>query len=154
MNLILWRHAEAEDGDGHDDAARELTKKGRRQAERMAHWLRPRLDGDWQVVVSPAKRTLQTVKPLEREFEASEAVGLDATAAGMLRAAGWPGGARNVLIVGHQPTLGQAAAHLMGGGVGDLAIRKGAIWWFETRGGNAHRETVLRAVLGPSLLEP
>ena len=37
MNLILWRHAEAEDG--ADDLQRALTGKGRRQAARMAQWL-------------------------------------------------------------------------------------------------------------------
>ena len=59
MELILWRHADAEDANGKEDAARELTKKGRKQAERMAKWLRPRLDGDWRILVSPAKRALQ-----------------------------------------------------------------------------------------------
>ena len=37
MNLLLWRHAEAQDGD--PDLARELTARGRKQAEKMAHWL-------------------------------------------------------------------------------------------------------------------
>ena len=41
MDLILWRHAEAEDGVGKPDTERELTKRGRKQAERMAEWLRP-----------------------------------------------------------------------------------------------------------------
>ena len=36
MELILWRHAEAEGPGPKGDLARSLTKKGRRQAERMA----------------------------------------------------------------------------------------------------------------------
>ena len=47
MELILWRHADAEDPGPKGDFARELTKKGRKQAERMAAWLRPRLEGEW-----------------------------------------------------------------------------------------------------------
>ena len=153
MELILWRHADAEDANGKDDEARELTKKGRRQAERMAKWLRPRLEGDWRIVVSPAKRALQTVKPLDLPFEESEAIGTGTSPAALLREAGWPGGGADVLVVGHQPTLGEAAAKILGVAEGDLAIRKGAIWWFVTRGGEGNMDTVLKAVLAPDLLD-
>ena len=54
MDLILWRHAQAqmllaEDGESvlpfelERDLARTLTPKGQRQAERMAEWLNQRL---------------------------------------------------------------------------------------------------------------
>ena len=56
MDLILWRHADAEDVGSQGDAARNLTKKGRKQAERIAEWLRPRLEGDWRILCSPAAR--------------------------------------------------------------------------------------------------
>ena len=36
MDLILWRHAEAEDG--ANDLARELTQKGHKQAARVADY--------------------------------------------------------------------------------------------------------------------
>ncbi len=40
MDLILWRHAEAENAEeGRDDLSRALTPKGERQALRMASWL-------------------------------------------------------------------------------------------------------------------
>ena len=40
MDLILWRHAEAQDPeDGMDDLARALTRRGEKQAARMAAWL-------------------------------------------------------------------------------------------------------------------
>jgi phosphohistidine phosphatase len=145
MELILWRHAEAEDANGKQDIARELTKKGRKQAERMAEWLRPRLDGRWRVLVSPAKRALQTVKPLDLDFEVSEAVGL--------HEAGWPDGERPVIVVGHQPTLGEVAARLLLGNEGEATIRKGAIWWFEARAREGKMETILKAVMNPDLLD-
>jgi phosphohistidine phosphatase len=154
MELILWRHAEAEDRAKHSetDAARELTKKGRKQAERMAKWLDERLDKSWHIVVSPAIRTLQTVEPLARTFDTSEEVGLGATAKSVLAAADWPDGNRNVLVVGHQPTLGQAAARVLEGRAGDISIRKGAIWWFVQREGDDGAETLLKAVLDPDTL--
>ena len=150
MELILWRHAEAEDG--ADDGARELTKKGRKQAERMAKWLRPKLDGDWRILVSPAKRTLQTVKPLDLPFEVDDAVGTSASAPAVLRAAEWPSGAKNVLVVGHQPTFGEAAATILETAAGGLSVKKGAIWWFATRD-RGLGEVVLKAVVSAEMLD-
>ena len=37
VDLILWRHAEAEPGE--PDLGRRLTSKGLKQAERMGEWL-------------------------------------------------------------------------------------------------------------------
>ena len=34
----------------------------------------------------------------------------------------------------------------------DVSIRKGAIWWFATRERRGERETILKAVLNPDLL--
>jgi phosphohistidine phosphatase len=149
MDLILWRHAEAEDGDGKSDRERDLTRRGRKHAKAMAEWLKPRLEGDWRVVVSPANRTLQTVEPLAIEFEVSDAVATDVSAASVLREAGWPSAARHVLVVGHQPTLGEVAAQLMRGDPGGVSMRKGAVWWFTTRERDGRMETVLKAVIDP-----
>lgn len=151
MELILWRHAEAEDGVA--DLERALTKRGRRQARRMAEWLRPLLVGDWRILASPARRTIQTVKALELPYEVREALGPGAPAQAILREAGWPRNAASVLVVGHQPTLGQVAARLMGGAAGELAIKKGALWWFAGRGGAEAGDVVVKAVLGPDQLE-
>ena len=41
MELILWRHAEAEPGE--PDLGRKLTAKGEKQARRVAEWLQTRL---------------------------------------------------------------------------------------------------------------
>jgi phosphohistidine phosphatase len=66
MNLILWRHAEAQDA--VPDLARELTPRGRKQADRMAQWLRAQLPERHLVVVSPAQRTRQTADALGAEY--------------------------------------------------------------------------------------
>ncbi|MGB9150993.1 MAG: histidine phosphatase family protein, partial [Burkholderiales bacterium] len=75
-----------------------------------------------------------------------------ASAQDVLDLAHWPDGKKTIVIVGHQPTLGQVAALLTQGVVGDMAIKKGAAWWFESRERNAKFETRLRAVVSPDLL--
>ena len=152
MQLILWRHAEAEDGGGKPDIERDLTKRGRKQAERMAEWLRPRLTEEWRILVSPANRTLQTVAPLGVAYEECEDVGLAATPDSVLHVAEWPRARRPVLVVGHQPTLGQVAARLVGGTNGEVSIRKGAIWWFMSRERDGEMQTLLHAVTEPEQL--
>ncbi len=51
MDLILWRHAEAEDG--ANDLARELTPKGVKQAARVAEWLLQRLPSRFRARCQP-----------------------------------------------------------------------------------------------------
>jgi len=153
VELILWRHADAEDG--KPDLGRELTDKGRRQASRMAKWLKPRLEGDWEILVSPATRAQQTAKALDREFRTCITVGPQSTEDALLREAEWPARKGNVILVGHQPAFGRVAAQLVTGRRGDLAVRKGSIWWFSTKLDEemGMGETVLRAVLSPDLAD-
>jgi len=149
MDLILWRHAEAEDAAAGGDAARALTRHGKKQAERMGAWLRARISDEWLVLSSPARRAVQTAKGLDMELEEREGLGTNASVASVLREAHWPDGKRSVVVVGHQPTLGEVAVRLLGAREA-IAFRKGAIWWFGARGG----EVVLRCVLDPDLVEP
>jgi len=152
MDLILWRHAEAEDG--HPDAARRLTHRGREQAERSAKWLAARLPAHARVLVSPAVRAQQTAQALSGwKLETEPRVGLQARASDLLQAAGWdddPDDRKSgaVLIVGHQPTLGQLASLLLSGNESDWPIKKGALWWFTRHEGGA----ALRAVIEPKLV--
>lgn len=149
MDLILWRHAEAEDG--MPDLARALTRKGHKQASRMADWLKPRLPEDTRILVSPAQRAQQTAAALGRDFSTLEALAPAATPEAILDAAAWPHHAQSALIVGHQPTLGEVAALLLDSRTASLSIRKGAIWWFATHRAPP-RGAVLKAVLIPEFL--
>jgi phosphohistidine phosphatase len=150
MELILWRHADAEDPGPKGDLARELTKKGRRQAEDMAAWLKPRLEGRWRVVVSPAARAVQTVTPLGLDYEVVPGVDPGHSARDLLRAVEWPN-ADKVIAVGHNPTFGEVAAMLMGGDEAEVNFKKGAIWWFATRDRDGRTETLLKAVMTPEM---
>jgi len=128
MDLILWRHAEAEDARGSDDLGRALTARGRAQAARMAAWLAARLPADARILASPALRCQQTVAPLGRAATTVAAIGPGASADAVLDAARWPDAGGTVVVVGHQPTLGDAAARAMVEGEG-WSIRKGSVCW-------------------------
>jgi phosphohistidine phosphatase len=150
MDILLWRHAEAEDG--MPDAKRRLTERGRKQAKQVARWLRKRLPPGARILSSPAVRAVQTAEALALPFEVKEKLGTGAGAASLLGAVGWPHAGGTVVVVGHQPTLGRAAALLLTGDAADWSVRKGALWWFTRRLRNGEVETVLRAVIAPDLL--
>jgi phosphohistidine phosphatase len=150
MDLILWRHAEAEDG--LPDAARALTAKGGKQAAQMARWLREHLPEDARILVSPATRAQETAQALTTRFETNAELAPGASYAGVLAASGWPDADAAVLVVGHQPALGQLAAMLLAGAPQPWNLRKGAIWWLSRRLREGREEVMLRAVLSPDLL--
>jgi len=161
MDLILWRHAEAEEPKpGLSDLKRRLTPRGEKQAQLVGRWLRQRLPKKTRILVSPAMRTQQTVLPLELPYDTVEAVGPSASPTGLLAAAGWPNLSDAVLIVGHQPTLGQLASLLICGTEGvpgdtathNFSVRKGAVWWISRKEKPGDDRSFLRAVIGPELL--
>lgn len=148
MDLILWRHAEAEDG--APDHARELTAKGVKQAAKVAAFLQQHLPDNCRILVSPATRTQQTVAPLTGKFTLAPTLAPGASTEAVLHAARWPDEGGTVLVVGHQPTLGEVAAHLLGCDGITFSIKKGAIWWFSYRAGSA--QATLRLVITPDFL--
>jgi phosphohistidine phosphatase len=153
VDLILWRHAEAEDsGAGESDLDRALTSRGERQAERMAEWLNRRLTHSTRILVSPALRCQQTVKVLGRKSRTLEAIGPGASVEEVLVAAGWPKASGPVLVVGHQPTLGMVASLLLTGSVQAWTVKKGAVWWLRHRPKLDDGQVLLQAVQAPDCL--
>ncbi len=114
MDLILWRHADAEDGDETiDDMNRVLTPRGVKQAARVASWLDRQLPEGTRILCSPARRCEQTVLALGRKYKIRPELAPDATTAQLLEVAQWPSSKQAVLIVGHQPILGETIAQLL-----------------------------------------
>lgn len=154
MELILWRHAEAEDGD--PDLARKLTGKGDKQARRMAEWLHAHLPDSARILVSPAVRAQRTAQPLldlgRRKSRTVERLAPGASATDVLEAADWPQARQPTVIVGHQPTLGWVVGALLGTEAGNWSIKKGAVWWLQSRVRDGESQVVLRAVINPDLL--
>ena len=150
MELILWRHAEAQDGS--PDMERELTGKGQKQADKMATFLRARLPEDTRILVSPAKRTQQTAHALTKHFSTEIYVGPGASAQDILDVIGWPDAEGAVLVVGHQPALGQIAALLLANSRSGFSVKKGAVWWLSRHTSEGDYQTNLRLAIAPENL--
>ena len=139
MELILWRHADAEDG--APDLERKLTARGRKDAERVAKWLLKHLPHGFEVVASPAARAQETAKALKAKVQTDPRLAPGAAVRDIVNAARRGG---VVVIVGHQPDLGRALAHLVGGSSAEWRLQKGALWWIE--------DDLVKAVVSPDLL--
>lgn len=150
MDLILWRHAEADDG--LDDLARNLTPKGEKQAARMAEWLRSRLPAETAIIASEALRARRTAAALSENVIIDPRLNPGAGPDNYLAVANWPFREGAVVLVGHQPTIGRMASILLAGIEADWTSRKGAIWWIQHRVREDRPQTVLRAMLSPEQL--
>lgn len=154
MELILWRHAEAEIGE--PDLGRKLTARGEKQARRIAEWLHAQLPDSARVLVSPATRAQQTAHALaevsHRKLRTVDEIAPGASVRNVLEAADWPRARTPVVIVGHQPTLGHVASFLLAGEAQDWSVKKAGVWWLSSRERDGEDQTVLRAVINPDLV--
>lgn len=151
MDLIIWRHAEAESSE--PDMDRVLTARGQKQARRMAEWLGSQLPDSCKILVSPARRTVQTAEALGRKFKLHADLAPQAEVDALLRAANWPAAKESVLLVGHQPTLGRLAALLLSGRSQEWDVAKASAWWFAQAEPGDPRSVYLKAVMSPELVK-
>lgn len=164
MDLILWRHAEADDAahDGDDpnvDLERDLTRKGERQARRVARWLDQHLGDTTRIWSSPAVRAQRTASALGRPYKVRDELHPQAAADDVLALMGWTEERglpqrKPLLIVGHQPWLGNVASRLLGCHAPGLTIRKGTAWWLRARADDEAAHVTLFAALPPDLASP
>lgn len=153
MDLILWRHAEAHElHEGEDDMDRALTPRGERQAQRMARWLDTHLPEGTRIFCSPAVRAENTVRALERKYKLRDELSPQGNYDHLFELVRWPHGKQTVLVVGHQPFLGRIASRLLDLPHDDLAIRKGAVWWFRSRVRENQTQSMLLSVQNPDML--
>jgi len=112
MRLLIVRHAEA--APGKPDELRALTPGGREQARRLGRTLRElSLEPD-AVVSSPLLRARETAEALGLGTpEVDDRLAPGASPSDVREAA--LGRGETVLLVGHQPDCGRAAAALSGG---------------------------------------
>lgn len=158
MNLILWRHAEAEELphalglSRNADLQRPLTRRGHKQAEASARWLRQHLPHQYRVIASPALRTRETAAALSAEVHLDAALAPGADVSEVLAAIGWPHGEDTTVVVGHQPWIGRLASLLLAGDEMPWSVRKSGVWWLTSRMREADAQIVLRAVINPEFL--
>jgi phosphohistidine phosphatase len=108
MHVYLVRHAKADPGD--PDELRPLAKKGRKQAKELGErFAGERIDA---VISSPLLRARETAdaiaKATSTEVETDERLAPGATPADIRAVA--EGRGERVVVVGHQPDFGRAAA--------------------------------------------
>ncbi len=150
MDLILWRHAEAEDRrEDLPELERALTGRGEKQAARVAAWLDRVLPDSTRILCSPARRCEQTALALGRKYKLKSELAPDQPEAGLLQAAQWPVSRHPVLVVGHQPALGNVLGQLLRIEGGQCPIRKGAVWWLRSRERDGELQVVVVAVQPP-----
>jgi len=153
MDLILWRHAEAiELAESGNDMDRHLTPKGERQAARMSKWLDRVLPQGTRIFCSPATRCEQTVMALGRRYKLREELSPNGQAQEVLDLVQWPVAKGAVMVVGHQPYLGQVVAKLFDMKPGECSIKKASVWWIKTKAHESVLQTSLHAVQSADLV--
>lgn len=150
MDLILWRHAEAEDGP--PDLERRLTPRGQKHAARVAEWLLQRLPAKFVVLASPARRAQETAQALGVTLRTVPGLAPGASVRDILAAAEWPEHKSAVVVVGHQPDLGCVAAFLVSGQAAPWSLKKGGVWWLTRRTREDDAQVVVRAVVAPDFV--
>jgi phosphohistidine phosphatase len=112
MRLLIVRHGEA--APGTPDELRPLTPEGRESARELGRRLREQGLAPDAIVTSPLLRARETAAALDLgAAEPDDRLSPGATAADVREAAAGRGA--TVLVVGHQPDCGRAAAALSGG---------------------------------------
>lgn len=158
-NIILWRHADALpiSDSVPNDISRPLSKEGLQQAKKMAEWLNRYLPKDTITISSNAVRSKQTAQALTNDFMLSDGLAPGVSLISVLETInGFSNNnlaATNLLIVGHQPWLGQLADYLLNRmpAAEGLHIKKAAVWWFKQRTGQPSGAFDLITVQTPNL---
>ena len=153
MDLILWRHAQA--FDGTPDLDRQLTRKGQRQAQKMADFLKPRLPKHTVIWTSEAQRSIETAACLNAHTHIKSALNPDGDYQAILPLL-LTQHQHCLLIVGHQPWLGQVWAHCMGlnnQGEDYWTIKKGGVVWLKLQMHLEALDCQLVAALAPNFLD-
>jgi phosphohistidine phosphatase len=157
-NIIFWRHAEAEEySESGADRDRALTKKGRKDARKMAKWLSEHLPENAKVFCSPAKRCQETAAALSKfstlDINVVGFLNTDSTVEIITQKLINEEDDINTtfLIVGHQPTLGQLIAKRLGMQQNACVVKKGTVWWLRQREDDEGLENYLFTVQHPDL---
>jgi phosphohistidine phosphatase len=137
-DLIFWRHAEAEDvSSSGEDTDRALTKRGRKDAARMAKWLSQYLPTVTVVLSSPAQRCLETAAALsvlsQAQIIVEDFLSVDSSVERIARELSTRYHTKTVLLVGHQPNLGLLIVKLLGMHQSAGVVKKGSVWWLRQR---------------------
>jgi phosphohistidine phosphatase len=130
MHLYILRHANA-DTEAATDSARTLSEKGEEQARAVAQFCHSHRIHPAVIFASPLIRARQTAKPVAKALNAA------VTTARWLACGARPDAilaelsalrdVRAVMLVGHEPDLGDLIAHLLGAAAESIHVRKASL---------------------------
>ena len=132
MNLFLLRHAEAVP-EASSDAERPLTERGAKQARTVGRFCRNHEILPELVLSSPLVRALETARIVACALDLAERLKIEdflkpgmniESAISLLEKYG---DRTSVMIVGHEPDLGELASALLGSNKESLHIRKATL---------------------------
>ena len=134
MNLYILRHADA-DTEAATDAARTLSEKGEEQARKVAQFCRTHGIQPEVIFASPLIRAQQTAKPVGKELNVAITtarwLACGATPERILAELAVLENVPAVMLVGHEPDLGNLIAHLLGAASGSIHVRKASLTLIE-----------------------
>ncbi|QRN40819.1 MAG: hypothetical protein GKC53_01395 [Neisseriaceae bacterium] len=159
MQLLLWRHAEA--NDHKNDLKRHLTPKGFQQAEKMSKWIKKHFSDEHTVWVSEAFRTQETASFLKHKPLIKPHLNPSSPVNIILNDILDNIFSENIIIVGHQPWIGSLTAYLIYVNYNrhiNIPIywpfKRASIWWLEIKQDNQNSfYTKVKANLTPNLLD-
>ncbi|WP_066386745.1 SixA phosphatase family protein [Helicobacter himalayensis] len=139
-SIIFIRHAQSEDRaefarkhKGCDDSTRPLNKVGKKQSKQIARFMKKYLANPAhkidKIISSPAKRTLQSIRPLKKRvkipFETNAKIAPDCGLKAYLELLDSVAECQSVLFVGHQPDIQSCIEYLTNSA--QIQVEKGAI---------------------------
>lgn len=163
MLVYLLRHAVADEPDPAkypDDGQRPLTADGEEKMRVAARGMARIIDRPDQILTSPLIRTTQTAKIAAAAFDGKNRVELcdllrPGANAGILRPlllTRASAGVERIMLVGHEPDMGQIASQLIGASGARVEFKKGALCAIEVDEAQIHQPGVLLWHLAPRLL--
>jgi len=156
MNISILRHGTAEDkAPGESDAQRRLTKDGKRELKAV---LRLARRAGWVpdvILTSPLTRALETARIAETELECQVALETKALLPDVAPAQVWRElrehhGAKEIMLVGHEPQLSRIAAFLLEAPL-VIDFKKGALLRIAVEDSHGPPRGVLKSLLTPKL---
>lgn len=158
IHVLFWRHAEADDvvadPGSAADMQRQLTRQGRRDASRVAAWIKARVPKPWVICASPALRAQQTAAALTDYAITDPRLGPAHSIDEMLELVAERADPHAALVLcGHQPTLGAAALRWLTGVDAPFTLRKSGLLWLAERERDGKAARALRACISGDLLD-
>jgi phosphohistidine phosphatase len=162
MKLYLLRHGiatERMDNGAQDDSQRPLTKKGREHMESIAAALKKLKVKPDLILSSPYVRADQTAQIVAKEFgmkkklQYSDLLVPEADPQAILQAIPQQYNVEELMLVGHNPHMGELLGALLGADVSAaLGLKKGGLACFTVTDPSAHPSASLEWLLTPGLL--